>query len=151
MVLKRVGSVWKMQKNEEIGDEARVASMKRDINDILGANDYDRMQALDNRFTELRLGIPTKEDYALLQDVTVMLQEEIRDSSNLEYTDDDYEEVAKELYEELLDEAAGINPRGRAVIGFAIEVLKKAFEGLEEPLEEEREDEEAQAVEGEGE
>jgi len=139
-----------MQKNEEIGDEARVASMKRDINDILGANDYDRMQALDNRFTELRLGIPTKEDYALLQDVTVMLQEEIRDSSNLEYTDDDYEEETKELYEELLDEAAGINPRSRAVIGFAIEVLKRAFEGLEEPLEEEKEDEEAQAMEGAG-
>lgn len=140
-----------MRKNEEIGDEAKVAYIKRDINDILGANDYDRMQALDNRFTELGIGIPTKEDYALLQDVTVILQEEIRDSSNLEYTDDDYEEVTKELYEELLDELAGINPRGRAVISFAIEVLKKAFEGLEEPLEEEREDEEAQAVEGAGE
>jgi hypothetical protein len=109
------------------------------------------MQALDNRFADLGLGIPTREDYALLQDVTVVLQEEIRDSSNLEYTDDDYDEVTQELYEELLDEAAGINPRGRAVIGFAIEVLKRAFESLEEPLEEEKEDEEAQAVEGAGE
>ena len=34
-----------MQKDEEIGDEGKVASMKRDINDILGANNYDRMQA----------------------------------------------------------------------------------------------------------
>ena len=136
-----------MQKNEE----GKVASMKRDINDILGANNYDRMQALDNRFTELGLGIPTKEDYALLQDVTVMLQEEIRDSDNLEYNDDDYEEVTKELYEELLDEAEGVNRRGRAVIGFAIDLLKKAFEGIEEPLDEEKEDEEAQAVEGAGE
>lgn len=137
-----------MQKDEEIGDEGKVASMKRDINDILGANNYDRMQELDNRFAELGLGIPTKEDYALLQDVTVMLQEEIKDSSNLEYNDDDYEEVTKELYEELLDEAAGVNRRGRAVIGFAIDLLKKAFEGIEEPLEEEKEDEEAQAEEG---
>lgn len=140
-----------MQKNEGIGDEAKVASMKRDIIDILGANDYDRMQALDNRFADLGLGIPTKKDYALLQDVTVMLQEEIRDSSNLEFTDDDYDEVTQELDEELLDEAAGINPRGRAVIGCAIEVLKRAFESLEEPLEEEKEDEEAQAMEGAGE
>lgn len=151
MELEREGSVWKMQKNEEIGDEGKVASMKRDISDILGSNDYDRMQALDNRFSELGLGIPTKEDYALLQDVIIMLQEEIRDSSNLEYTDDDYEEVTKELYEELLDEAEGIDPRSRAVIGFAVEVLKKAFEGLEEPLEEEKDDEEAQAEEGAGE
>jgi len=140
-----------MQKNEEIGDEGKVASMKRDISDILGANNYDRMQALDNRFAELGLGFPTKEDHALLQDVTVMLQEEIRDSGNLEYNDDDYEEVTKELYEELLDEAEGINRRGRAVIGFAIDLMKKAFEGIEEPLEEEKEDEEAQAVEGAGE
>ncbi len=139
-----------MQKNEEIGDEGKDDSMKRDISDILGTNDYDRMQALDNRFTEVGLGIPTKEDYALLQDVTVMLQEEIRASSNLEYTDDDYEEVTKELYEELLDEVEGIDPRGRTVIGFAIDVLKRAFEGLEESREEEKDDEEAQAEEGAG-
>ena len=137
-----------MQKNDEIENEIRVASRKRDINDILGANDYDRMQALDNRFAELELAIPTKEDYALLQDVTVMLQEEIKDSSDLEYTDDDYEEVTKELYEDLLDEDAGPDLRGRAIIGFAIALLKKAFEGLEEPLEEEKEDEETAAEEG---
>ena len=140
-----------MQKNDEIEDENEVASRKRDINDILGANDYDRMQALDNRFAELELAIPTKEDYALLQDVTVMLQEEIKDSSDLEYTDDDYEEVTRELYEDLLDEDAGTNLRGRAIIGFAIDLLKKAFEGLEEPQEEEKEDEETAAEEGSGE
>src|SRR5664279_5444544 len=96
-----------MQKNDEIENENKVASRKRDINEILGSNDYDRMQALDNRFAELELVIPTKEDYALLQDVTVMLQDEIKDSSDLEYTDDDYEEVTQELYEDLLDEDAG--------------------------------------------
>lgn len=140
-----------MQKNDEIKEEAKVASMKRDIEDILGANDYDRMQALDNRFSELELSIPTKEEYALLQDVAVMLQEEIKDSSDLEYTDDDYEEVTKELYEDLLDEDAAPDLRGRAIIGFAIDLLKKAFEGLEEPLEEEKEDDETAAEEGSGE
>ncbi|HEX7535086.1 MAG TPA: hypothetical protein VF343_07490 [Syntrophales bacterium] len=140
-----------MQKNGEIEDTGKVASVKRDINDILGANDYDRMQALDNWFTDHELGIPTKEDYALMQDVTVMLQEEIDDSSNLEYTDDDYEEMTSEFYEDLLDEEAGPNLRGRAVIDFAIDLLKKAFESLEEPLEEEKEDEEGAAEEGLGE
>jgi hypothetical protein len=140
-----------MRKNDEIENENRVASMKRDINDVLGANDYSRMQALDSCFTKLELGTPTKEDHALLLDVTVMLQEEIKDSSNLEYTDDDYEEVTQELYEDLLDEDAGPDPRGRAIIGFAIDLLKKAFEGLEEPREEEREDEEGAAEEGAGE
>ena len=140
-----------MQKNDEIENENRVASRKRDINDILGSNDYDRMQALDNRFDELELAIPTKEDYALLQDITVMLQEEIKDSSDLEYTDEDYEEVTRELYEDLLDEDAGPDLRGRAIVGFAIDLLKKAFEGLEEPLEEEKLDEETAAEEGSGE
>ncbi len=140
-----------MQKNDGIEDTSKVASMKSDINDILGANDYDRMQALDGFFDELELGIPTKEDYALLQDVAVMLQEEIKDSSDLEYTDDDYEEVTRELYEDLLDEDARPDLRGRAVIDFAIDVLKKAFESLEEPLEEEKEDEEGAAEEGAGE
>jgi len=140
-----------MQKNDELENENKVASMKRDINDILGSNDYDRMQALDNRFAELELVIPTKEDYALLQDVTAMLQEEIKDSSDLEYTDDDYDEVTRELYEDLLDEDASPDLRGRAIIGFAIDLLKKAFEGLEEPQEEEKEDEETAAEEGSGE
>ena len=137
-----------MQKNDEIENENRVASRKRDINDILGSNNYDRMQALDNRFAELELAIPTKEDYALLQDVTVMLQEEIKDSSDLEYTDEDYEEVTRELYEDLLDEDAGPDLRGRAIVGFAIDQLKKAYEGLEQPLEEEKLDEETAAEEG---
>ena len=140
-----------MQKNDEIENENRVASRKRDINDILGSNNYDRMQALDNRFAELELAIPTKEDYALLQDITVMLQEEIKDSSDLEYTDEDYEEVTRELYEDLLDEDAGPDLRSRAIVGFAIDLLKKAFEGLEQPLEEEKLDEETAAEEGSGE
>jgi tetratricopeptide (TPR) repeat protein len=140
-----------MLKNDEIQNENEVASRKRDINDILGANDYDRMQALDSCFTKSELGTPTKEDRALMEDATIMLQEEIKDSSDLEYTDDDYEEVTKELYEDLLDEDAGTNLRGRAVIDFAIGLLKKAFESLEEPLEEEKDDEEAAAEEGTGE
>ncbi|HEX7444886.1 MAG TPA: hypothetical protein VF300_00705, partial [Methanothrix sp.] len=122
-----------MQKNDEIEDTGKVASVKRDINDILGANDYDRMQALDNWFTDHELGIPAKEDYALLQDVTVMLQEEIDDSSDLEYTDEDYEEMTREFHEDLLNEDARPDLHGRAVIDFAIELLEKAFEDLEEP------------------
>jgi hypothetical protein len=57
-----------------------------------------KMQALDNRITELRLGTTVKEDYALMLDAINMLKEEIRDSNDLEYTDDDYEEVTKEFY-----------------------------------------------------
>ena len=103
-----------MQKNEKTVDESELASKKKDINDALGANYYDRMQALDNRFIELRLGIPEQDDYKLMEGAIARLREEIQDSDDLEYTDDDYEEVTKEFYEELLDEEAGINLRGRA-------------------------------------
>ena len=72
-----------MQKNEQIADESEIASMKKDINDALRAY-YDCMQALDRRFTELSLGTPERENYALMQDATVRLQEEIRDSNDLE-------------------------------------------------------------------
>jgi hypothetical protein len=120
-----------MQKIENTTDESEVASMKKDINDALGANYYDCMQALDRRFTELRLDIPEQGNYALMQDAIVRLQEEIRDSNDLEYTDDDYEEVTKEFYEELLDEEAGIDLRGRAVIDFVINRLKEILEDIE--------------------
>ncbi len=116
---------------ENAVDEAEIASMKKDINDALGADYYDQMQALDNRFTELRLGTPVQEDYALMRDAINMLQEEIRDSNDLEYTDDDYEEVTKEFYEDLLDEAGGIDLRGRTVIDFVINRLKGILEGFE--------------------
>lgn len=111
-------------------DDAEIASMKKDINDILGADYHKRMQELDSRFTELKLGTPVQEDYALMQDAIIMLQEQIRDSNDLEYTDDDYEEVTKEFYEELLDEE-GIDLRGRAVIDFVINRLKCVLEGFE--------------------
>jgi hypothetical protein len=116
---------------ENAVDDAEIASMKKDINDALGADYYDQMQALDNRFTELRLGTPVQEDYALMRDAINMLQEEIRDSNDLEYTDDDYEEVTKEFYEDLLDEEGGIDFRGRAVIDFVINRLKGILEGFE--------------------
>ena len=116
---------------ENAVDEAEIASMKKDINDALGADYYDQMQALDNRFTELRLDTPGQEDYALMRDAINMLQEEIRDSNDLEYTDDDYEEVTKEFYEDLLDEEGGIDLRGRAVIDFVINRLKGILEGFE--------------------
>jgi hypothetical protein len=118
-----------MQKNAV--DEAEIASMKRDINDALGTDYHDQMQALDNRFTELRLGTPVQEDYALMRDAINMLQEEIRDCNDLEYTDDDYEEVTKEFYEDLLDEEGGIDLRGRAVIDFVINRLKSILQGFE--------------------
>jgi hypothetical protein len=134
-----------MQKNEQTVDESELASKKKEINDALGANYYDCMQALDSRFAELRLGTPERENYALMQDAIVRLQEEIRDSNNLEYTDDDYEEVTKEFYEELLDEEAGIDLRGRAVIDFVISRLKGILEGIEKEKSEEEKDEEEES------
>ena len=118
-----------MQENEV--DEAEIASMKKDINNALGADHYKRMQALDERFIELRLGTPEQNDYTLMEDAIAKLKAEIRDSNDLEYTDDDYEEVTKEFYEELLDEEAGINLRGRAVIDFVINRLKGILESFE--------------------
>jgi hypothetical protein len=114
-------------------DEAEIASMKKDINDALGSGSeyHDQMQALDNRFSELSLSTPVQKDYALMRDATVMLQKEIWDSNDLEYTDDDYEEVTKEFYEDLLDEEGGKELRGRAVIDFVINRLKGILEGFE--------------------
>ncbi len=133
--------VKEMQEN--VVDEAEITSMKKDINDALGADYYDRMQALDDRFIELRLGTPEQNDYKLMEDAIAKLKAEIQDSNDLEYTDDDYEEVTKEFYEELLDEEAGINLRGRAVIDFVINRLKGILEGIEkEKSEKEKDDEE---------
>ncbi len=115
---------------ENAMDEAEIASMKRDINDALGADYHDQMQALDNRFTELRLGSPVQENYTLMRDAITMLQKQIRDSNDLEYTDDDYAEVTKEFYEELLDEEGSIDLHGRTVIDFVINRLKNILEGL---------------------
>ena len=131
-----------MQKNEQTANESEVASMKKDINDSLGANYYDCMQALDSRFTGLRLGTPEQNDYKLMEDAIAKLKAEIRDSNDLEYTDDDYEEVTKEFYEELLDEEAGINLRGRAVIDFVINRLKGILEDIENEKSEKEKDEE---------
>ena len=116
---------------ENEADEAEIASMKKDINDALGSDFQDQMQALDNQFIELGLGTPVQKDYSLMWDAIVMLQEEIRDSNDLEYTDDDYEEVTKEFYEDLLDEEGGIDLRGRAIIDFVIIRLKGILEGFE--------------------
>jgi hypothetical protein len=112
-------------------DEAEIASMKKDITDALGADHYNRMRALDDRFLELGLGTPEQNDYTLMEDAIAKLKADIRDSNDLEYTDDDYEEVTKEFYEELLDEEAGINRRGRTVIDFVINRLKGILEGFE--------------------
>ena len=131
-----------MQKNEQTANESEVASMKKDINDSLGANYYDCMQALDSGFTELRLGTPEQNDYKLMEDAIAKLKAEIRDSNDLEYTDDDYEEVTKEFYEELLDEETGIDLRGRAVIDFVINRLKGILEGIENEKSEKEKDEE---------
>ena len=116
---------------EDAVDKAENASIKKDINDALGADYYDRKQALDNRFIELRLDTPVQNDYKLMEDAIAKLKAEIRDSNDLDYTDDDYEEVTKEFYEELLDETAGKNTRGRAVIDFVINRLKGILEGFE--------------------
>ena len=115
-----------MQDNS--ADETEIASMKKSINDALEADYYDRMQALDSWLGDLELGTPVQKDYALMQDAINMLQEQIRDSNDLEYTDDDYEEVTKEFYEELLDEEGIIDLHGRAVIDFVINRLKGILE-----------------------
>jgi hypothetical protein len=44
----------------------------------------------------LSLSTPVQRDYALMRDATVMLHKEIWDRNDLEYTDNDYEEVTKE-------------------------------------------------------
>ena len=110
-----------MQENEQTVDESEVASVKKGIIDALGGNYYECMQALDSKFFELGFDTPVKENYALMKDAIVKLQEEILDSDNLEFSYYDYEEVTKELYEELLDEDSGIDLRGRAVIDFVIQ------------------------------
>lgn len=115
-----------MQDNS--ADETEIASMKKSINDALEADYYDRMQALDSWLGDLKLGTPVQKDYALMQDAINMLQEQIRDSNDLEYTDDDYEEVTKEFYEELLDEEGIIDLHGKAVIDFVINRLKGILE-----------------------
>jgi hypothetical protein len=143
-VIESLGGCRKVKEMQENAvDEAEITSMKKDINDALGADYYDRMQALDDRFIELRLGTPEQNDYKLMEDAIAKLKAEIQDSNDLEYTDDDYEEVTKEFYEELLDEETGINLRGRAVIDFVINKLKGIIEGIEkEKSEKEKDDEE---------
>ncbi len=112
-------------------DESEIASVKKNINDALEADYHDRMQELDSRFTELKLGTPVQEDYALMRDAISKLQEQIRDSNDLEYTEDDYEEVSKEFYEELLDEMGSRDRRGKVVIDFVIDRLKSILDDFE--------------------
>ena len=116
---------------ENAVDESEIALVKKNINDALEADYHDRMQELDSRFTELKLGTPVQEDYALMRDAISKLQEQIRDSNDLEYTEDDYEEVTKEFYEELLDEVGSIDRRGKVVIDFVIDRLKSILDDFE--------------------
>jgi len=116
---------------ENAVDEFEIALVKKNINDALEADYHDRMQELDSRFTELKLGTPVQEDYALMRDAISKLQEQIRDSNDLEYTEDDYEEVTKEFYEELLDEVGSIDRRGKVVIDFVIDRLKSILDDFE--------------------
>lgn len=116
---------------ENAVDESEIASVKKNINDALEADYHDRMQELDSRFTELKLGTPVQEDYALMRDAISKLQEQIRDSNDLEYTEDDYEEVSKEFYEELLDEMGSRDRRGKVVIDFVIDRLKSILDDFE--------------------
>jgi hypothetical protein len=121
-----------MRENEQTVDESELASVKKDIIESLGRSDYyECMQALDGKFISLGFDTPVEENYALMKNAIVKLQEQIRDSVNLEYSYYDYEEVTKELYEELLDEESGKDLRGRAVIDFVINRLKVTLEGFE--------------------
>jgi hypothetical protein len=116
---------------ENAVDESEIALVKKNINDALEADYHDRMQELDSRFTELKLGTPVQEDYALMRDAISKLQEQIRDSNDLEYTEDDYEEVTKEFYEELLDEVGSRDRRGKVVVDFVIDRLKSILDDFE--------------------
>jgi hypothetical protein len=116
---------------ENAVDESEIALVKKNINDALEADYHDRMQELDSRFTELKLGTPVQEDYALMRDAISKLQEQIRDSNDLEYTEYDYEEVSKEFYEELLDEMGSRDRRGKVVIDFVIDRLKSILDDFE--------------------
>ena len=116
---------------ENAVDESEIALVKKNINDALDADYHDCMQELDGRFTELKLGTPVQEDYALMRDAISKLQEQIRDSNDLEYTEDDYEEVSKEFYEELLDEMGSRDRRGKVVIDFVIDRLKSILDDFE--------------------
>jgi hypothetical protein len=120
-----------MKENEQTADENDLALAKKGIIDALASNYYECMQALDSKFFDLGFDTPVKEDYALMKDVIVKLQDETKDSDNLEFSYYDYEEVTKELYEDLLDEESGIDLRGRAVIDFVINRLKVILEGFE--------------------
>ncbi len=120
-----------MQENEKTADENEMASVKKSIIEALGGNYYQCMQALDSKFIELGFGTPGEENYALMKNAIVKLQKQIQDSDNLEYSYYDYEEVTKELYEELLDEESGPDLRGRAIIDFVINRLKVVLEGFE--------------------
>lgn len=97
---------------DKSADETEIASMKKSINDALEAEYYDRMQALDGWLGDLKLITPVQKDYALMQDAINMLQEQIRDSNDLEYIDYDYQEETKEFYEELLEEEGIVDLHG---------------------------------------
>lgn len=120
-----------MKENEQTTHESEMAKAKNDIIEALGGDYYKCMQALDSKFIELGFVTPVEANYALMKDAIAMLKEQIRGSVNLEYSYYDYEEVTKELYEELLDEGPGIDQRGRAVIDFVIDRLKVTLGGFE--------------------
>ncbi len=120
-----------MQENEQTTDESEIASVKKGIIEALGGNYYECMQALDSKFIELGFDTPVEQNYTLMKNAIAKLQKQIQDSVNLEYTFYDYEEVTKELIEELLDEESGIDLRGRAIIDFVINRLKVILEGFE--------------------
>jgi hypothetical protein len=128
---KEVIGMQGIKENEQTMDESEIASVKKGIIDALGGDYYKCMQSLDSKFLELGFDTPVEENYALMKNAIVRLQKQIQDSVNLEYSYYDYEEVTKELYEELLDEGSGIDPRGRAVIDFVINRLKVTLEGFE--------------------
>ncbi len=119
-----------MKENEQTTHESEMAKAKNDIIEALGGDYYKCMQALDRKFIELGFVTPVEANYALMKDAIAMLKEQIRGSVNLEYSYYDYEEVTKELYEELLDEGPGIDLRGRAVIDFVIDRLKVTLDGF---------------------
>ena len=102
-----------------------------EVNEALQANYSDRVKALEIRFAELGLDIPKPEEYKFLEEIIVVIQDGISDEDNIEFGADDYMELTKDLYEDMLDEDKNIDKRGRAIIDFAANWLRDILEAFE--------------------
>lgn len=109
---------------------------KKVISDCL-LLDLNRDENLFAYLSNLGLTPVTEDDYILYHDALDDLNETIWNSDDLEYSDDYFEEIRKDLYEVLLDEENEEDKRGRAIIDQAVNNLQAYLKGSEEENEEE--------------